>query len=97
MMDSSHEHLQSAADWLMAARAFERAGEFFRAYDAARLGILRYPDDIRLRHRAVLALPRARATDLALEQYSELRLDRELDTDARALFARLMSDRALAF
>lgn len=71
-------------------------GEYVRAYDTAeaarRLGL----DDPLIRYRRVLALARAGATETAAKEYAEYRLTEHSDTDSRALWARIMKDRALA-
>lgn len=80
--------------WLKRVRACEKVGEFFRAYDTACRGLVACPRDRELRYRAVLALARAGATEQAVKQYHELKLDRARDVDSRSLYARLMKDRA---
>lgn len=45
-----------ASAWLAAVRESERRGELLAAYDIAERGLERYPDDVPLKHRAVLAL-----------------------------------------
>lgn len=71
-------------------------GELIGAYDTAekarKLGL----DDPLIRYRRVLALARAGATESAAKEYAELDLASEGDTDSRALWARILKDRAMA-
>jgi hypothetical protein len=85
-----------ASEWLAMVKAAERDGEFFRAYDAARQGLSEHPDDLPLRHRAVLALARSGATEQAQALYRELGLEGRQETDIPELEARLLKDVALA-
>ena len=48
--------------WLEAVLDQERRGELLAAFDLAERGLSEYPDDVRLKHRAVLALARTGAT-----------------------------------
>jgi hypothetical protein len=50
-------------EWLEAVREEERRGELLAAFDLAERGLTDYPGDVRLKHRAVLALARAGATE----------------------------------
>jgi len=86
----------SASEWVAAVKAAERDGEFFRAYDAARQGLSEHPDDLLLRHRAVLALARSGATEQAQALYRELGLEGRQETDIPELEARLLKDVALS-
>jgi class 3 adenylate cyclase len=86
----------SASEWLAVVKAAERDGEFFRAYDAARQGLSEHPDDLPLRHRAVLALARSGATEQAQALYRELGLEGRQETDIPELEARLLKDVALS-
>ena len=65
---------RSEADWLADVRAAEGAGEFFRAHDLARRGLLEHPESLRLQHRAVLALARSGATLHARQLFDSLGL-----------------------
>jgi class 3 adenylate cyclase len=85
-----------ASEWLAVVKAAERDGEFFRAYDAARQGLSEHPDDLPLRHRAVLALARSGATEQAQALYRELGLEGRQETDIPELEARLLKDVALS-
>ncbi len=87
---------KSAAGWLKATLAHERVGELFNAYDTALHGLEAWPGNVRLKHRAVLALARAGATQLAERKFAELGLGDVADDDVRALRARILKDRALA-
>src|SRR5256885_4104458 len=94
---SMSPHAQhSASEWLAVVKAAERDGEFFRAYDAARQGLSEHPDDLLLRHRAVLALARSGATEQAQALYRELGLEGRQETDIPELEARLVKDVALS-
>jgi len=86
----------SASEWVTVVKAAERDGEFFRAYDAARQGLSEHPDDLLLRHRAVLALARSGATEQAQALYRELGLEGRQETDIPELEARLLKDVALS-
>jgi hypothetical protein len=46
----------SPEQWLAAVREAERRGELLSAFDLAERGLAEYPEDIWLKHRAVLAL-----------------------------------------
>jgi class 3 adenylate cyclase len=86
----------SAHEWLALVKAAERDGEFFQAYDTAQQGLAEHPDDLPLRHRAVLALARSGATSQAQALYRELGLEGLQETDIPELEARLLKDVALA-
>jgi hypothetical protein len=86
----------SAARWLEAVRDAERRGELLTAFDRAERGLAEHPGDVRLEHRAVLALARAGSTDEARQRFSGYGLDRVDDEDVAALGARLEKDVALA-
>lgn len=86
----------TAAEWLEAVEAEERRGELLAAVDLAERGLEAYPDDIRLRHRAVLALARSGSTHSADKRYREYGLDGVKDEDVQALGARIAKDEALA-
>src|SRR5262249_21279034 len=86
----------SAGEWLASVKAAEADGEFFRAYDTARQGLAQHPDDLALRHRAVLALARSGATKHAQALYRELGLWGCQEKDIPELEARLLKDVALA-
>jgi class 3 adenylate cyclase len=88
----------SSESWFPAVRDAERRGEVLSAFDLAERGLAEYPDDVRLKHRAVLALARAGATEQAQRRFEEYGLaDREdHDEDIAALRARIAKDLALA-
>lgn len=98
MKDEPSIPTRSAAQYLSAAKAFEREGEFFKAFDLAAQGLVAFGDDVGLKHRAVLCLARAGATDLAQQKYREFGLAKAADgsEDVDALSARLLKDEALA-
>jgi hypothetical protein len=91
-------------EWLAEVRRYERDGELFRAYDLARQGLEQYPDDLQLKHRAVLCLASSGAWHRAAAEIAELGLYREeplplatqLGLDIAALRPRLLKDEALA-
>ena len=75
-------------------RRFEGSGKPLRSHDAAMRGLDRYPDDLWLKHRAVLALARSGATEMGRRRYREFGLDGHADEDVAALGARLDKDLA---
>jgi hypothetical protein len=83
-------------EWFAAVRDAERRGELLDAVDLAERGLAVYPDDLRLRHRAVLALARAGATGEAARRFSAYRLDTVDDGEVAALGARIAKDAALS-
>lgn len=82
------------ASWLAQVRQLEARGELLLAFDTALRGLEEYPDDLRLRHRAVLNLAKAGATANAEKEFERLRLDKSEDADVAALKARIAKDRA---
>jgi class 3 adenylate cyclase len=88
--------LSSPEDWLDAVHGLERRGELLTAVDLASRGLERFPDDVRLKHRAVLSLARAGSTAEALHRFFEYGLGDEADEEVAALKARLDKDVALA-
>jgi hypothetical protein len=84
--------------WWAAVRDAERRGELLSAFDLAERGLVAHPDDIWLKHRAVLALARAGATEQAALRFDEYGLaDAEADhEDIASLRARIAKDVALA-
>ncbi|MBV8941141.1 MAG: hypothetical protein JO321_15990 [Solirubrobacterales bacterium] len=86
---------RSAAAWLDAVRVQERRGEFLTAFDLAQRGLAEYPDDVGLKHRAVLALARAGATDEASRRFDEYGMGGIPEEDVAALQARIAKDLAL--
>ena len=87
---------QSAASWLDAVRREVRRGELLGAFDLAERGLAEHPDDLSLKHRAVLALARAGATAEAARRFEQYGLDGIADEDVAALRARIAKDVALA-
>ena len=83
------------------ARAAERAGDLFAAYDRAVRALESWPEDLELRYLGALALARSGTTELAkrrlkacgFETMGELPFP--FDVDVPALGARLMKDSAL--
>lgn len=71
-------------------------GELIGAYDTAERARRDGLDHPLVRYRRVLALARAGATESAAKEYVEQDLGSQDDTDSRALWARIMKDRALA-
>jgi len=87
---------RTAAGWLEAVKEAERRGELLTAFDLAERGLARHPDDVWLKHRAVLALARAGSTEeagLRFDEYELAEIDAE---DVAALGARIVKDSALA-
>jgi len=82
--------------WLEAVRREERRGELLAAFDLAERGLAEHPDDVSLKHRAVLALARAGATEEAARRFGDYGLDRIEDEDIGALQARIAKDAALS-
>ena len=90
----------------MEIKRYEREGELLQAYDTARQGLAKYPNDIALKHRAVLCLASTQATSQAAELFTKLELDLPgnelaalppgLRMDIPCLNARLRKDEALA-
>jgi tetratricopeptide (TPR) repeat protein len=87
---------RTAAEWLEAVRYAERRGELLAAFDLAERGIARHPDDVWLKHRAVLALARAGSTEEASRRFDEYGLAEIETEDIAALRARIAKDVALA-
>lgn len=74
-------------------RAAERAGDYLTAYDLAQRGLERAPNDLWLRHRAVLNLARSGATEQAHALFELFGLADHADEDVAALRARIEKDR----
>ena len=102
--DRTGPALETPQEWLAEVRRCERDGELFRAYDLARQALAKFPDDVRLGHRAVLCLASTGATDQAIDLLDRLGLDRRagasitepMGLDLATLRPRLMKDAALA-
>lgn len=82
--------------WIGAVTAAERRGELLSAFDLAERGLEEYPDDVWLRHRAVLALARSGATEEAQRRFDAYGLVSVDEADPQALQARIAKDLALA-
>lgn len=87
---------ESRENWVETVAAAERRGELLVAFDLAERGLEEYPDDVWLRHRAVLALARAGSTDEAQRRFDSYGLASIDEEDAQALQARIAKDVALA-
>jgi class 3 adenylate cyclase/tetratricopeptide (TPR) repeat protein len=95
---------ETAVEWLEGAKRHERQGELFLAYDLVRQGLQRFPNDLALKHRAVLCLASSGATSKAAEELVRLGLEplpnislaTHLGLDLAALKPRLLKDAALA-
>src|SRR3954471_14464730 len=74
----------------------ERRGELLTAFDRAERGLIEHPDDLWLKHRAVLALARAGSTGEAARRFADYRLEGVEDEDIAALQARIAKDGAIA-
>ena len=94
---------KSATEWLAEVRRCERDAELFLAYDLARQGLEEFPDDLALKHRAVLCLASTGAHTRAEEEFRRLGLDQivahpppdilpSLGFDLASLEARLLKD-----
>ena len=86
------DHPPSLEDTQATVRGFEGSGMMLRSYDAAMRGLDHYPDNLWLKHRAVLALARSGATEMGMRRYGKFGLDGLEDEDAAALGARLDKD-----
>jgi tetratricopeptide repeat protein/adenylate/guanylate cyclase family protein len=84
-----------ATDWLEAVKGAERRGELLTAVDLAEQGLAEHPDDLWLKHRAVLALARAGATREAAQRFERYGLQATDEEDIAALAARITKDLAL--
>lgn len=82
--------------WREEVRTAERRGELLDAVDLAERGLEQFPDDLWLKHRSVLALARAGASDEAAARFVRYGLAGLEDEDAAALGARIVKDLALA-
>jgi Adenylate and Guanylate cyclase catalytic domain len=91
--DSPQVH--TAAWWLDAVKREERRGELLAAFDLAERGLAEHPDDLWLKHRAVLALARAGGTEEAARRFEQYGLVGIPDEDIAALRARIAKDVAL--
>ena len=87
---------RSAAEWAEAVGDAERRGELLTAFDLAERALDEHPDDLWLKHRAVLALARAGSTDEAARRFGEYGLAAVDEEDVAALRARIVKDIALA-
>lgn len=87
-----------AEEWAAAVREAERRGEVLSAFDLAERGLAEHPDDTWLKHRAVLALARAGATEQAAARFDEYGLAgvEDENEDVASLRARIAKDVALA-
>jgi class 3 adenylate cyclase len=82
--------------WRDAVRDAERRGELLLEFDLAERGLVEYPDDVWLRHRAVLALARTGSTDEARRRFAAYGLATVDTEDVQALRARIAKDAALS-
>ena len=84
-MDPSHEAVLEA----------ERRGEMLMAFDLAERALADHPDDLWLKHRAVLALARAGSTGEAARHFADYGLGGLEDEDVASLEARIAKDQAI--
>jgi class 3 adenylate cyclase len=84
-----------ATGWLEAVKAAERRGELLTAVDLAEQGLAEHPEDLWLKHRAVLALARAGATREAAQRFERYGLRATDEEDIAALAGRIAKDLAL--
>lgn len=104
MTEARRPEARRPEDWLAEVRQLEREGELFRAYDLARQGLEQFPDDLGLKHRAVLCLASTGAANQAGALFDHFRLDQAVEKslgsglalDIAALRCRLIKDEALA-
>ena len=87
---------RTAGDWLAAVKEAERRGELLSAFDLAERGLVHHPEDISLKHRAVLALARAGSTKQARRRFIEYGLAQVPAEDVASLRARIVKDIAIA-
>ncbi len=96
-LDDDQRLSRTTAEWRELVLDAERRGELLSAVDLAERGLEQYPEDLWLRHRAVLALARSGSTGEASRRFAEYELDRVADDeDVGALAARIAKDEALA-
>jgi class 3 adenylate cyclase len=81
--------------WHEAVEDAERRGELLLAVDFAERGLVEYPNDLWLKHRAVLALARSGSTVEAARRFDQYGLGRAEEEDVAALGARIAKDEAL--
>lgn len=93
--ERSSAETHTSESWLEAVKSEERGGELLSAFDLAQQGLAENPDDLWLKHRAVLTLARAGATDEAARRFQEYGLAGVPDEDVAALRARIAKDLAL--
>lgn len=74
----------------------ERRGELLAAFDLAERGLEEHPHDMALKHRAVLVLARAGATEEAARRFGDYGLGENSSEEVAALHARVAKDSALA-
>jgi class 3 adenylate cyclase len=86
---------RTAAQWLEAVKDAERRGELLLAVDLAERGLAQHPQDLWLRHRAVLALARSGSTQEAARRFAAYGLVTVEEEDVAALGARIAKDEAL--
>ena len=86
----------SAEGWLARVVEEEHRGELLAAYDLARRGLEAFPGDVKLQHRAVLALARSGASEQAQALFGGFGLEGIGDEEIGSLAARLAKDQALA-
>jgi adenylate cyclase len=88
--------VETVQAWVDRVHDAERRGELLLAFDLAERGLAEHPDDVWLRHRAVLALARAGSTGEAERRFDAYGLSAIESEDAQALRARIVKDAALA-
>lgn len=93
--ERSSAETHTSESWLEAVKSEERGGELLSAFDLAQQGLAENPDDLWLKHRAVLTLARAGATDEAARRFQDYGLAGVPDEDVAALKARIAKDLAL--
>ncbi|MEL6997615.1 MAG: tetratricopeptide repeat-containing protein, partial [Pseudomonadota bacterium] len=87
--------MTTAENLVAGVDALLRASEYLKAFDAARKALRDFPEDRRLKHRAVLSLARIGASVRARAAFNDFGLDAvDDDEDIVALWARLLKDAA---
>jgi len=85
----------SETEWLESVRRQERRGELLEAVDLADRGLEEHPSSLWLRHRGVLSLARAGATDRAARLFEQFGMAISEEPEIAALGARIAKDLAL--
>ena len=82
------------SNWKAVISEYEHRGDLFKAYDAALESLEFFPDELWLKHRAVLSLANAGATLQAEKKFFEFRLDENGETEGLTLHGRILKQKA---